>query len=185
MAELLRDYSGGFNPNFGYDKLDRETLVRLLNAYSEYMRRIDAHWYLAVMEKFGNDEALDCDGRVWEKLVTYEMKVMSDLFDIRGNDVATVMKALQVSPWTWVYDCDIDLKSDTHSVVTYRNCPTLLALEKEGLGREGVICRELEPRLMGLIAGYFNPDITVTALKLPPREPGSDLCCQWEFSLER
>jgi len=25
----------------------------------------------------------------------------------------------------------------------------------------------------------------VTPLKLPPREPGSGICCQWELKLER
>ena len=179
------DYSGPFDPGFSHDRFGRETLVKLLYTYSNYLRRIDAHWYLAVMDKWGNDEALDCDGRVWEKLVTYEMKTMTDLMNIHGDDVVTVMKALQVSPWVWVYDCDIELKDSNHSIVTYRNCPTLLALEKEGKGREAVICHELEPRLMNLIAHHFNPDIVVTPLKLPPRDPDSDIGCQWEFRLDR
>lgn len=185
MSRESDDYSQPFDPNFSHKRFTKKTLIRFLKAYSEYMRRIDAHWYLAVMDKFGNAEALDCDERVWEKLVIYEMKTMSELLNIRGNDVATVMKALQASPWIWVYDCDIDLKNDAHAIVTYRNCPTLAALEKEGQGREGIICHELEPKLMNTIAHYFNPDIEVTPLKLPPREPGSDIGCQWEFKLKR
>jgi len=38
---------------------------------------------------------------------------------------------------------------------------------------------------MNIIAHYFNPDIVVTPLKLPPRDPGSDIGCQWEFKLDR
>ena len=60
------DYSGPFDPGFSHDRFGRETLVKLLYTYSNYLRRIDAHWYLAVMDKWGNEEALDCDGRVWE-----------------------------------------------------------------------------------------------------------------------
>jgi hypothetical protein len=185
MKELMVDYSSSFDPNFNHKKLAQQTLTRLLTATAEYMRRIDGHWYLSVMEKWGNDEALDCDIRVWERLVIYEMKMLSNLLNIHGDDVVTVMKALQASPWSLTYACDIDVRSNDHAVVTYRNCPTLLALEREGKGREGIICQVMEPKLMGIIAHYFNPNIMVTPLKLPPRDGSSDICCQWEFKLER
>jgi len=185
MKGLMADYSGAFDPTFSHGKLTQETLAKLMKATAEYMRRIDGHWYLSVMEKWGNDEALDCDIKVWERLVTYEMKMLSSLLNIHGDDVVTVMKALQASPWTLTYACDIDVRNNDEAIVTYRNCPTLLALEKEGKGREGLICQELEPRLMAKIAHYFNPSIEVVALKIPPRSGNEDICCQWEFTLNR
>ena len=185
MKELMVDYSSSFDPTFTHEKLAQKTLTRLLRATAEYMRRIDGHWYLSVMEKWGNDEAIDCDIKVWERLVIYEMKMLSSLLNIRGDDVVTVMKALQASPWSLTYTCDIDTRSNDHAIVTYWNCPTLLALEREGKGREGLICQVLEPKLMGIIAHYFNPNIRVTALKVPPRSSDSEICCQWEFKLER
>jgi hypothetical protein len=185
MKELMADYSGSFDRNFSHGKLAQETLANVMKATAEYMRRIDGYWYLSVMEKWGNDEALDCDIKVWEKLVLYEMRMLSNLLNIHGDNVVTVMKALQASPWALTYACDIDVTNDDYAIVTYRNCPTLLALEKEGQGREGLICRELEPKMMNSIAHYFNPDIEVTALQLPPREGNSDICCQWEFKLDR
>ncbi len=185
MKELMVDYSSSFDPNFSHEKLAQQTLTRLLRATAEYMRRVDGHWYLSVMEKWGNDEALDCDIKVWERLVIYEMKMLSSLLNIHGDDVVTVMKAIQASPWTLTYACDIDVKSNDHAITTYHHCPTLLALEKEGKGREKLICQELEPRLMGIMAHYFNPNIRVTPLKLPPRDGSSDISCQWEFKLER
>ena len=66
MSELI-DYSGKFDPEFSHDKFTKETLLNLVKAYSEYMRRIDGFWYLTVKDKWGNDEAIDCDLRVWEK----------------------------------------------------------------------------------------------------------------------
>jgi hypothetical protein len=185
MKELMVDYSSSFDPDFSHEKLAQQTLTRLLRATAEYMRRVDGHWYLSVMEKWGNDEALDCDIKVWERLVIYEMKMLSSLLNIHGDDVVTVMKAIQASPWTLTYACDIDVKSNDHAITTYHHCPTLLALEKEGKGREKLICQELEPRLMGIMAHYFNPNIRVTPLKLPPRDGSSDISCQWEFKLER
>ncbi|MBP1688064.1 MAG: hypothetical protein H6Q33_4207 [Deltaproteobacteria bacterium] len=178
------DYSGEFDPEFSLETLSRETLLKLLKAYTEYMLRIDGHWYLTVMGKWGNAEAFECDVKVWEKAQVYELKSMTSLLNIQGDDVATVMKAIQASPWMGIYDYKIDLKNKDHAVATYFKCPTLSALEKEGTGREELICRHMEPKLMGIIAHYFNPKITVTPLKVPPRTY-DDCCCQWEFKLER
>jgi hypothetical protein len=95
------------------------------------------------------------------------------------------MKYVQVSPWMWIYTFNVDLKSRNHAVLTITNCPTLISLEKEATGREKRICQELEPRLMGIQAGFFNPRIKVTPLKVPPRTAYKDCCCQWEFRLDR
>jgi len=184
MAELV-DYSGKFDPKFSYDRFDKETLLKLLNAYSEYILRIDGYWYLAAMEKWGNDEAFDCDLKVWERGQLYELKLISNLLNVQGDDIGTVMKYIQVSPWMWVYRYDIDLKSPNYGVITINHCPTLLSIEKEGTGREKLICQEIEPKLLGIIAHYFNPDIKITGLRVPPRTDYSDICCQWEFKLDR
>lgn len=184
VAELA-DYSGKFDPKFSHDKLTKETLLKLLKTYNEYMLRIDGFWYLTVMDKRGNDEAFDCDVKVWEKAQLWELKAVSSVLNIQGDDVATVMKYLQVCPWMWIYTYDIELKSPNHSLLTITHCPTLLSLEKEGTGREKLICQEMEPKVMAIIAHYFNPDIKLTGLKLPPRTDYSDICCQWEYKLDR
>lgn len=183
MSEM-QDYSGPFDPEFHHSKFSKETLLRLLKVYNEYMLRVDGFWYLAIMQRWGNDAAFECDQRVWEKAQLFEMKTISQIFNIHGNDVATVMKAIQVSPWMWIYQYTIDLKNRNHAIVTYQTCPTLFALEKEGTGREALICRELEPKILGTIAHYFNPAIEVRPLRVPPRIDYKDICCQWEFKLE-
>jgi len=180
----LEDYSGAFDADFNHDKLSKETLLKLLTTYNEDMLRIDCFWYLTVMGKWGNDEAFDCDVKVWEKAQPWEMKRVSEVLNIRGDDVATLMKYFQVSPWMWIYTSTIDLKNAKHGMVTISHCPTLAALEKEGTGREKLICQQLEPKLMNIMAHFFNPKIEVTALKVPPRTSYDDCCCQWEFKLD-
>lgn len=183
----LADYSGKFDPKFSYDKLSKETLLKLLKMYSQYMFRLDGFWYLAVMEKCGNDVAFDCDVKVWERLQPYETKAVSSLLNIQGNDVVTVMKFMQASLWTLVSYSDyvIDIKNNDHAVVTYRNCPILHAMEREGTGREKLICQEMEPKMFGIIAHHFNPKIKIIGLKVPPRTDYKDVCCQWQYKLDR
>ena len=183
MKELI-DYSGEFDPSIKYDDFSKGFLLELLNAYSGYILRVDGFWYLTVKERRGDEEAFACDTQVWEKMQVYELEMTCKLFKIQGNDVATMMKALQMSPWMWIYKYDIELKSPNHSILTITHCPTLLALEKEGEGREQTICQVLEPKLFRLIADFFNPKIEVQALKIPPRKSKDEICCQWDFSLK-
>jgi hypothetical protein len=184
MTEIT-DYSGRFDANFSHDNFKKETLLKLLKGYNEYMLRIDGYWYLNVMKKWGNDEAFDTDVKVWEKAQLFELKTISSLLNISGQDVETVMKYIQVSPWMWIYKYDIELRSANHGVMTIFHCPTLISLEKEGTGRETLICQEMEPKIMRIITGYFNPEIEVVGLKVPPRKNYSDCCCQWEFKLNK
>jgi len=185
MARLI-DYSGKFDHKWSHDKLKRETLLKLLKSYSEYLLRVDGYWYLAVMNKWGNDEAFDCDVKVWqENLQLYDLKLVTRTLNIQGDDVVTMLKYTQASPWSWIYEQDIDIKNNDHAIVTTTTCPTLINIEKEGTGREKLICQDLDTKLFNMIAHYFNSNIKVTALKVPPRTDYSDCCCQWEFKLER
>ena len=186
MPELV-DYSGKFDPEFNYDKLSKETLLKVLEEYVRYMIRIDGFWYLTVMDKWGNDEAFDCDHKVWieKDLSSYEVKTISSLLNIHGDDVATVMKYIQVRPASWNREYEIDIKNNNHAILTIRTCPTLFSIEKDGTGREKLICQQIESKYWGIITDYFNPNIEVKGLKVPPRTNYSDICCQWEFKLER
>jgi hypothetical protein len=185
MTNAVYDYGGDFDPSFDHSKLSQDGLVGLLAAYSNYIRKLDGHWYLSVMNKCGNDVAYDCDIDVWNKLMKFELKVASDMMNICGNGVTSVAKYFQVSPWFWTFKPRLELKGDNSLEVTFDKCPTLLALEKEGSGREAQICRGMEPELFETIAHHFNPKMKVAALQLPPRKNVDDICCRWEFRVER
>lgn len=181
----LEDYRGEFDPEFDHAHFSKDVLLKLMEVYREYILRIDGFWYLAAMEKWGRDEAYDCDIKVWEKAQLFELQVMTDVLDIHGDDVLTVMKYLQVNPWLSLCQHTIDLKNHNHAILTKYTCPTLFALEKEGKGREKYQCQEISPWTYETISHFFNPDIKVIPLRVPPRTDYSDICCQWEFKLDR
>ena len=185
MKEPLFDYGGDFDPGFRWDQLSKDGLAGLLVAYSNYIRKLDGHWYLSVMNKCGNDVAYNCDIEVWNKLMKFELKVASEMMNIRGDGVTSVAKYFQVSPWFWTFKPRLELKGQDRLEVTFDKCPTLLALEKEGSGRESQICREMEQELFETIAHHFNLRMKVAALKLSPRRSVDDICCRWEFKIER
>jgi len=180
----LMDYSGDYDPGFSHQKLSRETLLKLIDVYCEYIRKIDGFWYVIVMDRWGNDQAVDCDIAVWERVKPFELKVITEALNIRGHDVISFMKYAQASPWVALTDYTIDIKNENQAVLTHQACPTLFALEREGTGREERQCREIDARFFRMMAQFFHPNMEASPLKLPPRKNSTDICCQWKFKLD-
>ncbi|GAG47349.1 unnamed protein product, partial [marine sediment metagenome] len=99
--EKLTDYSGELLPELDPENFSSDTLRELLKLYSKLYMGLDGFWYLTVMERFGNDAALDCDVKVWDRAGRYEMRSVTKQLNIQGNDAVTFLKALQLSPWYW------------------------------------------------------------------------------------
>ena len=183
MKELC-DYRGEFLPELEFGDFDRDTLAEIVKLYGKLYAALDGFWYIAVKELVGSDEALSGDIRAWDRAYKYEMAKITRLLNIQGNDITALMKAVQLTPWMQQTEFDIEFKGPDKAVLTVTRCPTLDSLEREGEGRESLVCRVAVPKLFQNYAGYFSPDIVVKGTNLPPRENKDGVCCQWEFSLE-
>ena len=179
----LRDYSGEFLPELEFGDFDKDTLAEMVKLYGRLYAALDGFWYIAVKELVGSEEALAGDIRAWERAHKYEMAKITELLDIHGKDVTALMKAIQLTPWMQQTEFNIEFKSPDKAVLTVNRCPTLDSLEREGEGRENMVCRVAVLKLFQSYAAYFSPDITVEGTILPPRENMDGVCCQWEFNL--
>lgn len=180
----LDDYSGGLIHNLKPADFTHEALEKLINTYARLYKALDGFWYLAVMDKHGNEEAMNHDIQVWEKLAAYEINKISRAFNITGNNVESLMKAFQLTPWAWNIKSEYEMISPNHCIWKVRHCPTVDALEREGKGREDEQCNNIEVRINEAYARAVNPDMKVTRLTTPPRKNKTDYYCTWEFKLE-
>ncbi len=177
------EYTDDFDPNIQFADFSKEFLLDALKSYADYIRKLDGIWYLSLKKRADDDLAFETDLDVWRAMEVHDVRSTCELFNIKGNDVAALIKATQMSPWAWVLEKHFELKSPQLGIWTITRCPTLLALEREGEGRESRICREVETKLFEIRAKTINPKIRVTPLKLPPRQD-KNIACQWEFRLE-
>ena len=184
MAEEYRDYSREFDPNFSWQSFSKDTLIELLHLYGQLLIGVDGFWYLSVKESISDEQALVCDMWVWERFVRYEFSRTTKLMNIQGKDVAALMKVFQLSPGFSPFKYEINLINSNHGILTVTHCPTLEALEKEGGGRIGTICGKVDPKYYKDCAQFFNPNMQVKILKIPPRQSKQEICCQWEFQVE-
>jgi hypothetical protein len=178
------DYDGSFDPAISYEDFSKEFLLKALKSYGRYIHKLDGIWYLSLKKRAGDDLAFETDLDVWKTMEVHDVRSTCELFGIKGNDVETLIKATQMSPYAWVLDRHFELKSPRLGIWTVTRCPTLLALEKEGEGRESRICGQVETKLFEIRAKAINPKMKVTPLKLPPRKSKDEIACQWEFRLD-
>jgi len=178
------DYDGSFDPNFRFEDFPKELLLKALRSYADYIRKLDGIWYLSLKKRAGDDLAFHTDLDVWNTIEVHDVRSTCELYGIKGNDVSALIKATQMSPYAWVLDNHFELRSPNLGIWTVRRCPTLLALEREGEGRESRICRQVETKLFEIRAKAINPKMKVTPLSLAPRQNRDGIACQWEFRLD-
>jgi hypothetical protein len=178
------DYDGDFDSKIQFGDFSKEFLLKALKSYARYVHKLDGTWYLSLKKRAGDDLAFETDLDVWRTMEVHDVRSTCELYGIKGNDVEALIKATQMSPYAWVLERHFELKSPRLGIWTVTRCPTLLALEKEGEGRESRICGQVETRLFEIRAKTINPKMKVTPLKLPPRQKKDEIACQWEFRLD-
>ncbi|MCX5998061.1 MAG: DUF6125 family protein [Chloroflexi bacterium] len=183
MAEL-NDYNGKFDPDIKYEDFSREVLLKTIREYAAFVKRLDGVWYLTVKAEMGDDMAARCDRLVWDRMEVNDARTVCNIFGIDGHDVDALLKTFQLSPGIQNIKYHMESEGGRRGILTITHCPTLVALEAEGEGRERRICREIETEHFQLRARFINPAIKVMPLKLPPRQDHDEIHCQWEFRLE-
>ena len=181
----LSDYRGDFNPDIKLEDFSKDALLKLTKLYSQLYVAIDGFWFLSVMNRISNDVAIDCDLWVWKKQIKYEMDRVTKLLGIQGNDIVALFKAFQFGAWSGAMKYRMETINDTLGVLTVLDCPTVAAMEREGKEREAGFCKTVEQKMFDMYANYFNPNIQVKYLELPPRKNKDGIFCRWEFRLEK
>jgi len=168
-----------------FEDLPRGTLVKLLKLYSNLLWSVDGFWYLGLKDRVGNEEALAYNNWLWERTIKkYLVNDIKEILQIEGTSLADYVRLLQARPMYFIFEEEIERQNDNEFVITVARCPVLEALEREGEGRDAIHCRAACTVMREKHAAFFNPNIQVRSLKLPPRKSRDEICCQWEYKGE-
>jgi len=190
MAELS-DYSGKFVPSIRFEDFSKDALVRLVKLYSKIYLGYMGMWDTVLRQHMSREEIFKCQTEVYVKTARqFEAPGVINALNIKGNDVIALIKLMQMIPdggredkyvSTW------DVRSNNHAILTITSCPTLLFLERHSDTKAIDICCSVggvEEITIVEYANFINPDIKVTALKVPPRKSKDEIACQWDIKLE-
>ena len=187
MGQERNDYSGPFMRHLRYEDFSKEFLGKLLCEYGRLYELMDGLWYSTAAEDVGPEKAWQWEMKVWRRIVRHVMGGLQKTANIKGNDLYTMFKAVQLDPCytEGLYEYDIYIRDPKYAIMTIYRCQSLLYFEKMDPSRVKPLCHDLEPPAFQDYADHWNPKIKVRPLKLPPRKDKNDIpVCMWEYILE-
>ena len=146
------------------------------------MWAVDGLYYLGIEEKFGTEAATEIDRQVWEIMGKIEARKLKEIFDINGDDIPSVMKALQYSGWALDLEDKEIIVEKNRGIIRNVKCRVQNTRLKKGLVEFG--CKPVRWGFLKSFAKEFNPDIEVSCNVCPPDKHPDDLWCEWEFKIK-
>jgi hypothetical protein len=175
-----------FNPKLRYQDLSKDALSKLCTEYARLGLKIDGWWQEVVRERIGDKEALEWEMEMWAGATPFWQTRTMKALNIKGNDVATCIKTLQMDPQFCfnIWDIEFEMRDPNHGTYTAKSCHAVRYFESiNNLGALFHMCK-LDWVAYAGTAKFINPDMEVVALQLPPRKSKDEICCKYEFRLE-
>ncbi len=180
----LEDYSGEFRPDLRMEDFSKKALQRLWTTGAKMFVGIDGIWLTVLREKLGDKKAYEMATEMWKRGVKMEVRFSREAMNIRGDDVASLLKNCQIDPGVaGIMEVECELKDKNVGILTVKSCRALDYFERhahEELLKHGC---GLDVWAYEMYAKEFNPKIKTTCLKLPPRKNREEIACQWEFRM--
>ena len=178
MIIITRDKDKVLINEIPKEKIDEFIFMQLRNMWT-----VDGLYYLGIEEKSGTETATEIDRKVWEVMGKIEARKLKEFFNIKKNDIPSMMKALQYSGWALDLEDKEVIVEKNRGVVRNIKCRVQNTRLKKGLVEFG--CKPVRWGFLKAFAKEFNPEIVVNCKFCPPDKHPDDLWCEWEFTLKR
>lgn len=181
-------YTGLFTPDASTDRLTKPELVRWLLGSHEYLLQCIEAWATQITLRYGLDEMFDIQWTLWgDSVLPGVKKLKEEYLGIRGSTVADWMKDLQVDATAMpgkAFDLSFEMPEPDVGIMTFNRC---VAVDQwEALGRPDILeknCHSTCPKSMIVTTKFYDPNMKVEILAIPPRKDPGDVCCKWRFSM--
>jgi len=164
------------------EEIPKEKLADFVFMHLRNMWAVDGLYYLFIEEKYGTEIATDIDRRVWEVMGKIEARKIKESFDIKGDKISDLIKALSYSGWSMdLEDKEIEEK-DGVGIIRNVKCRVQNTRLKKNLKEFG--CKPVRFGFLKSFAHEINKNIEVKCNVCPPDQHTDGLWCEWEFKLE-
>ncbi len=184
-----RDVFSSYDPTTRLEDCPADFLAKLAREYARSYLAMDGIWNGSVTRRVGENEAMECELVVWQRMANYLLPRIAGLLGIElpVTDLVEALRVWQITPDQVVpdvYTIEYDIKNRYHVVGTVTKCATLDRFEKNAPGMIKTLCHGVEVAAVVAQCQILHPRMGVTPLKLPPRANPGDVACQWEYKLD-
>ena len=181
------DYSGPFDPDFRYEDLSKEALVRLVREYALIAHLLDRSMCAAIGMRFGTDVMAELAIEEWRGASPVYGERLREVLGIEGDGVEAIFKVLQVDPGFPHHYMDVryEVVDDRHGYFELASCGALLDVEPWGDRLVTSMCHTIEDGTFDVTAQAVNPKARVRPVHRPPRSPADrQPHCRWEVVID-
>jgi hypothetical protein len=141
----MDDYSGEFRPDFRFEDLSKEALVRLVREYALIVHLLDRSMCASVGLRFGPDAVRDVAIDEWRGASPVYGERLRQVLGIEGDDVPAIFKLLQVDPGFAQHYMDVEYEvvDENHGFFQLRSCGALLDAEPYGEELVTSMCHDI------------------------------------------
>ncbi|MEM0493044.1 MAG: DUF6125 family protein [Candidatus Thermoplasmatota archaeon] len=164
-------------------KMSKSRLYDFILLHLRNLWAVDGLYYLNIEKEHGMKEATIIDSRVWASMGKIEARRLKDFFNIKKNDIPTVMDILQYTGWFLdMEDKEITIQDD-RGVIQNNNCRVQKTRIRKGLNE--FPCKQVRLGFLEAFVREFNQDIKVECELCPPDEHPEDIWCRWCFYVDK
>jgi len=181
-------YTGLFSPDPSTVALSKPEIVKWLLGSHEYLLQCIEAWATQITVRYGLDVMFDIQWTLWgDTVLPGTKKLKEEYLGITGNSVADWMKDLQVDATAMpgkAFDLSFEMPEPDVGIMTFNRC---VAVDQwEAMGRPDILeknCHSTCPKSMIVTTKFYNPNMKVDILAIPPRVDPGNVCCKWRFSM--
>jgi hypothetical protein len=183
----LDDYSGPFDPNFRFEDLSKEALVKLCREYQLVSHILDRSIMPAIGMRFGAQAMEQMAIEEWRGASPVYTERIRKAMRIEGDDVASIFKSLQLDPgFPYRYmDVQYEVVDARHGYFWLNFCGALADVEPHGEKQVISMCHHVEDPTFDATVQSINPKARCRPVHRPPRVPAGRVpVCKWEVYID-
>ena len=102
--------------------IPREKIPDFIFMHLRNMWSIDGLYFLGIEEKYGTKVATEIDKDVWKIMGKIEARRLKNLFDIKDNNLSSLVKCLKLSGWALDLEDKEIIKKDNRVIISNSVC---------------------------------------------------------------
>jgi hypothetical protein len=165
-----------------FEAMEREELLRALEAFAKNWLAHDGCWFLAAEERLGLEAAIELDARAWERFAAAEARRVMEVFGIPdAGGLEALERALSLRIYALVNEQHAEWSADRSRLrFVMDRCRVQEARRRKGL--PDFPCRPVGEVEFTTFARTVDRRIVTTCVHCPPdAQPGE--ACAWKFTL--
>lgn len=182
-----KDYSGEFDPDFRFEDLSKEALVRLVREFALIVQLLDRSVFASIGMRYGQRAVEEIAIDEWRGASPIYTERIRKIMNIEGDGVPAIFKQLQLDPGFAQHYMDVEYEvvDEDHGFFQLRSCGALLDVEPWGERPVRGMCHTIEDGTFDVTAQAVNPKARIRPVHRPPRAPAGRVpVCRWEVTID-